>query len=100
MSRTRDELHVRFDPGSGLVRWKAQRNDIVNRDNSGSAREQRWSKVGNMEDVYSCPSCSCRTCQLFPQHFFKVLIVRGKSWNSLHLIGKWSAPLPLHWLWS
>src|SRR5438105_1089694 len=99
MSCTRDKLHVRLDPGSCLIGWEAQRDDIMNGDNSGSSWQQGWSKVGNMEDIYPCLSCSRWTCQLLPQHFFNVFMVGCKSWNSFHLVRKRNATLLLHWLW-
>src|SRR5437588_1117472 len=98
MSSTRDELHVRLDPGSCLIRGEAQGDNIMKGEHSGSTRQQGWSKVGNMENIHSCLPCSRRTCQLFPQHFLNVFIVGRKPWNSLHLIGKRSATLLLYWL--
>src|ERR1700730_3426056 len=54
----------------------------------GRTRQERWRKVGHVENVHTCFARCCWACKLFPYKFFYILVVRSKAWYGLNLVGK------------
>src|SRR5437660_4161070 len=88
MRSTGNQAHIHPDPGSGTIERQSQGNHIMDSNDGGGASKERGSKVGNVKEVNPGSTSSCWSSQLFPEHFFNVLVACCKGGHRCHTIGK------------
>src|SRR6266571_2447846 len=88
MRSTSNQAHIHPDPGSGTIERQSQRDHIMNSNDGGGASKERGSKVGNVKEVNSSSTSCCWSSQLFPEHFFNVLVACRKGGHGCYTIGK------------